>query len=197
MTKQGFNKRNLTTGDIAKLCGVNFRTVIRWIQRGHLKAFQLPGRGDNRVQVADFIDFLNENDMPIPDELVPSGRRVLLVQGDAKLAGAMDKALHGAGFDTELAPDGFTAGALATSFRPAVMIVDVGTKGVDGPSAVKLIKVDRRLSLTRVIALTPTTTTKKKRDELLTAGADEVLDRSVKPAELVDRVVAHAELPPG
>jgi CheY-like chemotaxis protein len=197
VTKQGFNKRNLTTGDIAKLCGVNFRTVIRWIQRGHLKAFQLPGRGDNRVQVADFIAFLQENDMPIPEELAPSGRRVLLVQSDQKLAGALDKALRGAGFETELAPDGFTAGALATSFQPAVMVVDVGTKGVDGASAVKLIKADNRLALTRVIALTPTTASKKKRDELLAAGADEVLDRSVKPAELVNRVASGAEAPLG
>ncbi len=72
---RNFKKRNLTTGDIAKLCGVNFRTVIRWIQRGHLKAFQLPGRGDNRVQVADFIEFLNENNMPIPEELQPSAKK--------------------------------------------------------------------------------------------------------------------------
>jgi CheY-like chemotaxis protein len=190
VTKQGFNKRNLTTGDIAKLCGVNFRTVIRWIQRGHLKAFQLPGRGDNRVQVADFIAFLRDNDMPIPEELQPSGRRVLLVQGDAKLAGAMEKALNGAGFETEVAPDGFTAGALASSFQPAVMVVDVGTKGVDGPSAVKLIRGDEQMALTRIIALTPATTSKKKREELLGAGADTVLDRSVKPAELVDSVAA-------
>jgi len=30
-------KNTLTTGEIAKHCGVNFRTVIRWIKRGHLK----------------------------------------------------------------------------------------------------------------------------------------------------------------
>lgn len=190
MTKQGFNKRNLTTGDIAKLCGVNFRTVIRWIQRGHLKAFQLPGRGDNRVQVPDFIAFLKDNDMPIPEELQPSGHRVLLVQGDTKLAGAMSKALRGAGFETEIAADGFTAGALSSSFQPAVMVVDVGTQGVDGPSAVKLIRGDERLALTKIIALIPATTSKKKREELLGAGADAVLDRTVKPSELVDSVAA-------
>ncbi len=192
MTKQGFNKRNLTTGDIAKLCGVNFRTVIRWIQRGHLKAFQLPGRGDNRVQVADFIAFLKENGMPIPEELQPSGRRVLLVQGDEKAGLAMDKALRGAGFEIELATDGFSAGALAGSFRPAVMVVDVGTKGVDGARAVELIRADDRLALTRVIALAPATTSRKKREQLLAAGADEVLDRALEPAELVDRVAARA-----
>ena len=55
------DKRTLTTGEIANYCGVNFRTVIRWIQRGQLRAYQLPGRGDNRVEVHNFIAFLREN----------------------------------------------------------------------------------------------------------------------------------------
>ncbi len=186
---RNFNKRNLTTGDIAKLCGVNFRTVIRWIQRGHLKAFQLPGRGDNRVQVADFISFLKENNMPIPEELIPDGQRVLIVEADEKLAKAMAKSLRGAGFETQVATDGFQAGALAGSFDPGVMIVDVGMKGVDGLQAIAVIRSDARLGLARVIALTSPTTSKKKREELRTAGADEVLDRTVKAAELVEKVV--------
>lgn len=185
---RNFNKRNLTTGDIAKLCGVNFRTVIRWIQRGHLKAFQLPGRGDNRVQVADFITFLKENNMPIPEELVPDGQRVLVVEADEKLAKAMVKSLRGAGFETQVATDAFQAGALAGSFDPGVMVVDVGMKGVDGLQAITVIRSDARLRLARVIALTPPTTSKKKREELRTAGADEVLDRTVKAAELVKKV---------
>jgi CheY-like chemotaxis protein len=191
---RNFNKRNLTTGDIAKLCGVNFRTVIRWIQRGHLKAFQLPGRGDNRVQVADFISFLKENNMPIPEELIPDVQRVLIVEGEEKVAGAMEKALRGAGFDTQVATDGFQAGALAGSFDPGVMIVDVGMKGVDGPQAIKVIRSDARLGLARVIALTPPKTSKKKRDELLAAGADEVFDRTVKATELAKSVAGNIDL---
>ena len=62
-------KRVLTTGEVADYCGVNFRTVIRWIKRGQLDAYQLPGRGDNRIEVDDFIDFLITHKMPVPDEL--------------------------------------------------------------------------------------------------------------------------------
>lgn len=187
---RNFNKRNLTTGDIAKLCGVNFRTVIRWIQRGHLKAFQLPGRGDNRVQVADFIEFLVENKMPIPEELRPSGRRVLIVEGDGKTAAKMAKALGAAGFETRLATDGFSAGALAGSFDPAVMVVDVGMKGIDGAQAIGLVRADPRHGQAKIIALTAASTAKKKRDELLAAGADEVLTRPVQNAELVEKIKA-------
>jgi CheY-like chemotaxis protein len=189
---RNFNKRNLTTGDIAKLCGVNFRTVIRWIQRGHLKAFQLPGRGDNRVQIADFIEFLCENNMPIPEELQPSGRRVLIVEGDGKTAGRMDKALAEAGFETRLAGDGFSAGALAASFDPLVMIVDVGMKGIDGDQAIGLVRGDGGLCQAKIIAVTSASTSKKKRDELIAAGADEVFSRPVQVADLVAKVKALA-----
>jgi CheY-like chemotaxis protein len=189
---RNFNKRNLTTGDIAKLCGVNFRTVIRWIQRGHLKAFQLPGRGDNRVQIADFIEFLGENNMPIPEELQPSGRRVLIVEGDGKTAGRMDKALAEAGFETRLAGDGFSAGALAASFDPLVMIVDVGMKGIDGDQAIGLVRGDGGLCQAKIIAVTSASTSKKKRDELIAAGADEVFSRPVQVADLVAKVKALA-----
>lgn len=182
---RNFNKRNLTTGDIAKLCGVNFRTVIRWIQRGHLKAFQLPGRGDNRVQVADFIEFLNENDMPIPEEIQPAGRRVLIIEGDQKTAKSMERSLRGAGFETEIANDGFSAGALISSFNPSVMTVDVSMKGFDGAQALKHIRGDSRLGLAKVIAVTAPSTSKKKSDEFLAAGADQVVKRPLKGADLV------------
>ena len=187
MTKD-FNKRNLTTGDIAKLCGVNFRTVIRWIQRGHLKAFQLPGRGDNRVQVSDFVAFLQENDMPIPEELQPSGRKVLIVESDATQASAMEKALRNAGFETRVASDGFAAGAMLGSFSPGVMTVDLGMKGMDGAQAIAMAHGSSGAGPVKVIAVAPPSTGKKKRQTLLEAGAEAILDRPVKGAELVDAV---------
>jgi CheY-like chemotaxis protein len=182
---KSFNKRNLTTGDIAKLCGVNFRTVIRWIQRGHLKAFQLPGRGDNRVQVADFIEFLNENNMPIPEELQPSKTRVLIVESDEKVASSMERALQRAGYETRLATDGFSAGALLGSFRPSVMTVDVGMKGIDGARAIRLMREDSRLALSKVIAVTAARTSRKKQEQLRAAGADGVLNRPLNNEDLV------------
>lgn len=64
-------KRALTTGEIAKFCGVNFRTVIRWIEKGYMSAYKLPGRGDNRVTIDEFLRFLESNNMPVPDSLLP------------------------------------------------------------------------------------------------------------------------------
>ena len=72
------DKQVLTTGEAAKYCGVNFRTIIRWIDRGHLDAYKLPGRGDNRIPINGFVDFLRKNAMPVADELLSNDRRLLL-----------------------------------------------------------------------------------------------------------------------
>ncbi len=63
--------KTFTTGDIALMCDVNLRTVIRWIERGSLQAHKLPGRGNNRVIETDFLQFLHTHGMPVPLELKP------------------------------------------------------------------------------------------------------------------------------
>jgi excisionase family DNA binding protein len=43
----------LTTGAVARQCGVSKVTVLRWIEKGNLAAFRLPG-GQNRIHRDDF-----------------------------------------------------------------------------------------------------------------------------------------------
>lgn len=65
-------KEILTTGEVARYCHVNFRTVIRWIERGAIESYKLPGRGDNRIQTRTLVEFLRTNGMPIHDDLLAS-----------------------------------------------------------------------------------------------------------------------------
>lgn len=181
-----FPKRNLTTGDIAKLCGVNFRTVIRWIQRGHLKAFQLPGRGDNRVQIQDFLAFLRENNMPIPEELQPVGRRVLVVEDDEKMSKSMERALKRGGFEVAIATDGFSAGTLLNSFNPAVVTLDLKMAGLGGLDVLKSMRSNPDLAAVRVLVVSAMP--QEQLDEALQAGADDALPKPFKGPELTDRV---------
>jgi len=179
-------KRNLTTGDIAELCGVNFRTVIRWIQRGHLKAFQLPGRGDNRVQLGDFLAFLRENNMPIPEELQRTTRKVLIVEDDDRMAKAIQRALVRAGFETEIAADGFKAGTLVTSFSPAVMTLDLKMPGLGGLEVLKTVRQDPALTTLKVLVVSAMP--REELDEALAAGADDVLEKPFANKDLVQKV---------
>jgi excisionase family DNA binding protein len=54
----------LTTGAVARYCGVSKVTVLRWIEKGDLEAFKLPG-GQNRVHRDSFYAFAAKHNIPI------------------------------------------------------------------------------------------------------------------------------------
>ena len=54
----------LTTGTVARHCGVSKVTVLRWIEKGDLTAFRLPG-GQNRIHRDDFYAFAAKHSIPI------------------------------------------------------------------------------------------------------------------------------------
>ena len=59
----------LTTSAVARQCGVSKVTVLRWIKKGVLTAFRLPG-GQNRINRDDFYDFAAKYSIPIGNTLL-------------------------------------------------------------------------------------------------------------------------------
>jgi excisionase family DNA binding protein len=59
-----------TTGVVARLCGVSKVTVLRWIEKGNLAAFKLPG-GQNRIHRDDFFSFARKHGIPLRREPQP------------------------------------------------------------------------------------------------------------------------------
>jgi len=175
-------KRHLTTGDVAELCGVSFRTVTRWIQRGTLEAFKLPGRGDHRIPRGELIRFLHAQKMPIPEELRPEERRVLLADRDECRAKAVRKALEARGLDPLIVSTAFQAGVAAAASPPAAMVGALGLPGSGGVSALSVLRNEASLSAVPVLALvengdrTPSNGGRLEADFVLRsdAGAEEV-----------------------
>ena len=65
--KTGLEKKfpeYLTTGAVARHCGVSKVTVLRWIEKGDVTAFRLPG-GQNRIHRDDFCAFAAKHRIPI------------------------------------------------------------------------------------------------------------------------------------
>ena len=114
----------MTTGEVARFCGVNFRTVIRWIERGHLNAYKLPGRGDNRVPVADFIRFLESNQMPVPEALLPQQHTLLIRLESHALIGDIASLGRCAGWEPVVAASDLQLGYLLGKHSTAALIVD-------------------------------------------------------------------------
>ena len=179
-------KRALTTGEVAKHCGVNLRTVIRWIERGHLKAYQLPGRGDNRVEIPDFLDFLRKNRMPVPEAFREGGRRILVVEDDAQILAILKRTLEEAGYEVAVAKDGFQAGTLLGTLVPSVMTVDLRMSGMGGLEVIRQVRGNPRLAGVRILVISATP--KTELDEAIQAGADAVIQKPFEPEELLAKV---------
>ena len=54
----------ITTGFVARQCGVSKVTVLRWIEKGRLVAFRLPD-GHYRILRENFGEFLEEYRLPV------------------------------------------------------------------------------------------------------------------------------------
>lgn len=135
----------LTTREAARLCGVSFRTVIRWIERGLLQSYRLPGRGDHRVPVEELQRFMRENRIPAAEptqtqtQTQTLARRVLICEDERAMARAIERVLNGAGYATAIASDGFAAGAMLHSFKPGLLTLDLRMPGLDGLGVLRFL----------------------------------------------------------
>jgi excisionase family DNA binding protein len=130
----------LTTREAGQLCGVSFRTVIRWIERGELQGYRLPGRGDYRISSAVLRGFMCKHGMPMTDSSAFVAPRVLIVDDEQAMASAMGRLLRRAGFDVMTATDGFQAGSLLHQFKPSVMTLDLRMPGLDGFGVLRFLR---------------------------------------------------------
>jgi len=178
--------KTLTPGEIAKYCDVHQRTVSRWIASGQLKGFQLPGRGNYRVVLDDFLLFLQQQQMPVPPQL-ESQQRILIVDDDPSYRRAISRVLNHAGYEVIAANDGFQAGALLLEQSPPLLILDLQMPGLDGYDVLRFIR--QRPSLHQLKVLVISGLAQDQLNQALELGANQVL---AKPFEndLLLRTVA-------
>lgn len=177
------NKDTLTTGEAAKWCGVSFRTVLRWIERGELAAYRLPGRGDARIKLADFVAFLNRHEMPVPPELQRAGKpRVLVVDDEPDVARLIARVLTGEGYEVAVVNDGFSAGAKLATFEPDLITLDLKMPGLGGLQVIQLIRGLEAARGVRILVISGMS--KQDLERAITAGADDALGKPVSTPEL-------------
>ncbi len=180
------SKKNLTTGEVAAFCDVNFRTVIRWIERGLLNAYKLPGRGDHRIPVDELISFMTEHGIPLPDSLLDNGKKIFVVDDEPAMTAAIARVLKRADYEVKTANDGFSAGAIIQSFKPALMTVDLNMPGVNGFDVINYVKSDANLHETRVLVISAEPIQRIR--ETVRHGADGYLSKPFENEELLQEV---------
>lgn len=168
--------KTLTSGEIASYCDVNLRTVIRWIESGKLKGFKLPGRGNNRVLVEDFVTFLERHDMPIPDSLkgiaTPS---ILIVDDEMPVAKSIQRVARRAGYESYIATGGFQAGIMLSQYEPKVMTLDLSMPGMDGYSVIEFTRDQSKYKDLKIVVISALDEVSLER--ALEIGADATLQK--------------------
>jgi excisionase family DNA binding protein len=58
-------KKVYTTGEVAKLLGININTVIKWFDESKIDGFRLPGSRERRITHSALVSFMNTNGIPM------------------------------------------------------------------------------------------------------------------------------------
>lgn len=194
--------KTLKPGEIAAYCDVHHRTVSRWIANGQLKGHKLPGRGNYRVLLDDFVRFLQQQEMPMPvelqlqqptvvldEEIVPAQKlaaRVLVIDDELSYRNAIRRVLYSAGYQLDFAADGFQAGVKIFSTKPDLITLDLSMPGLDGFEVIKFIREQPELAAVRILVISGLEQTELEKARQL--GADAVLSKPFENEQLLQLV---------
>lgn len=143
----------LTTGEVARLCGVAPRTVSKWFDSGQLRGFKIPGSRDRRIPRESLVRFMRVHGIPLRG-LDGAFTRVLIVNSEYEPADALRVALEsGFGYEVQVATGIFEAGLLARQTRPHVILLDTRLPGLDPKEMQQALRSDPELVTTRVVAV--------------------------------------------
>ena len=115
-----------------------------------------------------------------------AGERTVLVADDNEVAQRLcRRVLEKAGFNVLVAGDGLEAVDLALTNTPSVVLMDVAMPHIDGLEAMRRIKAELP---TLPIIIASAHSMASDRERFLAAGADGVLSKPFRLAELVEAV---------
>ncbi|PCJ17267.1 MAG: response regulator [Gammaproteobacteria bacterium] len=177
-----------TTGEVANIVGVNFRTVSRWIDKGIMKGYKIPGRGDHRVTEGGLLNFLKENNIPIPGDMIKpkEQKRILVVDDEPEMANAIKRVLIRSGYKVATANNGFQAGLQLQRFTPNLITLDLKMPLVDGHEVIEEVKRNNTSNSIKILVVSGQT--KPELERAVEKGADDFLEKPFKNKELLSRI---------
>ena len=144
-----------TVFQASKYCSVSPKTIINWIESGHIEAYKTVG-GHRRIKRKDLEAFMRKQGIPIPEgEPVEERKRILVVDDDPIIVETIVQALEEEEHDYEVisASDGFEAGLQVNHFKPHLLILDIMMPDIKGYEVCKRIKSDEATKGTKIIVL--------------------------------------------
>jgi len=145
----------LTVSQASKYCNVSSKTIINWIEAGHLKAYKTVG-GHRRIKQDDLAQFLKDKGMPMPEESKAEERKKILVVDDDKIivetiVQSLEEDEHG--YEMISASDGFEAGLQVNHFKPDLLILDIMMPDINGYEVCRKVKSNPETKDIKIIIL--------------------------------------------
>jgi excisionase family DNA binding protein len=189
-------ERVYTTVDLAKVCRVSLRTVIRWVDEGKLTSFRTPG-GHRRVREKDLLKFLDHYQIPFSIRPASETRKILVVEEKRMLEGLLKQILRRSSdtYEIFLARDLYETGIKIGLLRPDLVLL--GTI----PKSREIIKFCRSLRKipeaknTKIVIL-DATVTGDRMQELLSLGVHAVIDKPHTSEDLRPHLLGMLGYPP-
>ena len=145
----------LTVFQASKYCNVSPKTIINWIEAGHIEAYKTVG-GHRRIKKSDMESFMRKQGIPIPEqEIISERKKILIVDDDPIIVETLVQGLEEEGYDYEIisASDGFEAGLQVNHFKPHLLILDIMMPDIKGFEVCKKIKTNEETKDTKIIVL--------------------------------------------
>ncbi|MCA9066761.1 MAG: response regulator, partial [Planctomycetaceae bacterium] len=158
-------------------------------------SYKLPGRGDNRIRIDDFLEFAANHQIPVPEELRVDRQRALVVDDDCHMAAAIRRVLQKNGFEVRTADDGFRAGTLLGTFHPAIVTLDLQMPWLSGFDVLAFIRNTAGLEKVRILVVSGLCD--ERLQQAIQHGADAVLAKPFRNDELLEAVTSLLESPAG
>ncbi|GEM_PF-1860889 len=148
-------RRNLTTGQIADMCDVAPRTVVKWIDKGDLVGYHIAGSLDRRVQTQELLRFLKLHNMPMGKALARLALNVLIIDGTDLAVDIIFPAIEELGnCALRHALNDVQAGYLLNQLHPRVIIVETDSSAHNVRDILTLISTEAEMVCPDLYALT-------------------------------------------
>ncbi len=157
--------RHLSATLVARMCGVDLKTIHNWVDRGKLPALRTRG-GHHRFWLLDVAEFLRAYELGVPEELAHARLHVVVIDGDAGTLLAARRALARR-FEV-VSAGGVVEGLVATAtLRPDVLVAgDVAP--LDVPALGRGLLAAEATRHVRVLACSDVGTLRERIEALLT-----------------------------
>jgi excisionase family DNA binding protein len=183
-------KQYLTSGEAARICGVHINTIKSWVRKGEIEAILTPG-GRWRIQSDSLLKFLQDNGMPVPDEITERPQKILVVDDDPAVCELVRGAMKLSLLSCEIfsVEDGYSGLIKVGDVKPDLMILDIMMPEINGLEVLQRLRANPGLAEgMRIMVLTGAKDSKLVMQNIESVAPDAVLFKPVSVMQLLETI---------